>query len=54
VARLATENVTAITADGEQLSNWGAIKVSVSNWRTWAFVAGYFFLSLLSPYIAFD
>ncbi|GLI80730.1 hypothetical protein PoHVEF18_009087 [Penicillium ochrochloron] len=41
VARLATENVTAITADGEQLSNWGAIKVSVSNWRTWAFVAGY-------------
>jgi hypothetical protein len=53
VARLATENVTAITADGEQLSNWGAIKVSVSNWRTWAFVAGYM-VSLLSPYIAFD
>ncbi|KAJ5377125.1 uncharacterized protein N7496_004534 [Penicillium cataractarum] len=41
VARLATENVTAITADGEQLSNWGAIKVSVSDWRTWAFVVGY-------------
>ncbi|KAJ5459529.1 uncharacterized protein N7458_001081 [Penicillium daleae] len=41
VARLATENVTAITADGEQLSNWGAIKVAVSDRRTWAFVVGY-------------
>lgn len=41
IARLATENVTAVTADGAQLSNWGAIKVSVRNWRTWMFVAGY-------------
>lgn len=48
VARLATENVTAITVDGEKLSNWEAIKVSVSNWRTWAFVVGYM-VGLSSP-----
>lgn len=41
VARLATENVTATTADSERLSNWQAMKISVQDWRTWVFVVGY-------------
>ncbi|KAJ5119215.1 hypothetical protein N7526_010852 [Penicillium atrosanguineum] len=41
VARLVTENVTAVTNDSEHLSNWEAVKVSVRDWRTWAFVVGY-------------
>lgn len=41
VARLATENVTAVTEDSERLSNLGACKVACKNWRTWAFVVGY-------------
>jgi MFS family permease len=48
VARLATENVTAVTEDSEQLSNWGAIKVSVKDCRTWAFVVGYMVMPNLS------
>lgn len=41
VARLATENVTAVTEDTALLSNWGAVKVAVRDWRTWVFVVGY-------------
>ncbi|KAL5356407.1 major facilitator superfamily domain-containing protein [Aspergillus floccosus] len=41
VARLARENVTAITEDSEQLSNLGACKVACREWRTWAFIVGY-------------
>ncbi|KAJ6095401.1 hypothetical protein N7486_006147 [Penicillium sp. IBT 16267x] len=41
VARLATENVTAVTKDTALLSNWGAVKVAVRDWRTWVFVVGY-------------
>ncbi|KAJ5994232.1 hypothetical protein N7451_009956 [Penicillium sp. IBT 35674x] len=41
VARLATENVTAVTEDTALLSNWGAVKVAVRDWRTWVFVIGY-------------
>lgn len=41
VARLATENVTATTADSERLTNWQAMKISVQDWRTWVFVVGY-------------
>lgn len=41
VARLATENVTAVTEDSAPLSNWGAVKVASRDWRTWAFVVGY-------------
>ncbi|KAJ5646347.1 vitamin H transporter [Penicillium lividum] len=41
VARLATENVTAVTEDSAPLSNWGAVMVAVRDWRTWGFVVGY-------------
>ncbi|KAJ5111603.1 major facilitator superfamily domain-containing protein [Penicillium argentinense] len=41
VARLATENVTAVTENSERMGNWQAVKVSVCDWRTWAFVVGY-------------
>ncbi|KAJ5749374.1 vitamin H transporter [Penicillium nucicola] len=41
VARLATENVTAITEDSERLTNWQAIVISVKDWSTWAFTIGY-------------
>ncbi|KAJ6020471.1 hypothetical protein N7540_005975 [Penicillium herquei] len=41
VARLASENVTAVTEDSAPLSNWGAVKVAARDWRTWAFVVGY-------------
>ncbi|KAJ5925424.1 hypothetical protein N7454_008063 [Penicillium verhagenii] len=41
VARLASENVTAVTEDNALLSSWGAVKVAVQDWRTWAFVVGY-------------
>jgi MFS family permease len=41
VARLAIENVTAITEDSERLTHWQAIVVSIKDWRTWAFTVGY-------------
>ncbi|KAI9041318.1 MFS general substrate transporter [Aspergillus affinis] len=41
VARLASENVTAMTDDSERLTHWEAIVISVKDWRTWAFVVGY-------------
>ncbi|KAI9040023.1 vitamin H transporter [Aspergillus affinis] len=41
LARLATDNVTAATADSEHLSNLDACKVACRDWRTWAFVIGY-------------
>lgn len=41
VARLATEDVTAVTDDTALLSNWGAVKVAMMDWRTWVFVVGY-------------
>ena len=41
IARLATENVTAITEDSEHLNSLGACKVACKEWRTWAFVIGY-------------
>lgn len=41
VARLAMENVTAVTEDSEHLSNLGACKVAVQDYRTWTFVIGY-------------
>ncbi|KAJ5703359.1 hypothetical protein N7493_011748 [Penicillium malachiteum] len=41
VARLASENVTAVTEDSAPLSNWGAVKVAARDLRTWAFVVGY-------------
>lgn len=41
VARLATDNVTAATANSEHLSNLDACKVACRDWRTWAFVIGY-------------
>lgn len=53
VARFATENVTAMTADGERRSSWAAIKISVGNWRTWAFVVGYM-VSILTLFTLID
>ncbi|KAL4889342.1 major facilitator superfamily domain-containing protein [Aspergillus ambiguus] len=41
LARLATENVTAVTQGGERLSPLQAIMLSVKDWRTWMFVIGY-------------
>lgn len=41
VARLATENVTAITEESERLTHWQAIVLSVQDWRTWMFIVGY-------------
>ncbi|KAH8426545.1 uncharacterized protein LDX57_004281 [Aspergillus melleus] len=41
VARLASENVTAMTDDSERLTHWEAIVISVKDWRTWMFVVGY-------------
>ncbi|KAJ5768685.1 hypothetical protein N7533_001268 [Penicillium manginii] len=41
VARLASENVTAVTTDGEKMGDWEAVKIAVKDLRTWAFVVGY-------------
>jgi MFS family permease len=41
VARLATENVTALTEDSEQMTHWQAVVVSLQDWRTWMFIVGY-------------
>ncbi|KAL5365160.1 major facilitator superfamily domain-containing protein [Aspergillus floccosus] len=41
LARLATENVTAMTEGGERLSPLQAMLLSVKDWRTWMFVIGY-------------
>jgi MFS family permease len=41
VARLATENVTAMTEDSERLTHWKAVVMSVRDWRTWMFIIGY-------------
>ena len=41
LARLATENVTAITEDSERLTHWQAVVVSIRDWRTWMFIVGY-------------
>lgn len=41
VARLVSENVTAVTADGEKMGDLEAIKIAVKDLRTWAFVVGY-------------
>lgn len=41
VARLASQNVTATTADTEHLSNLDACKVACKDLRTWAFIIGY-------------
>lgn len=49
VARLATENVTAVTADGEKMGDWEAVLISIKDLRTWAFVVGYMVSSPISP-----
>ncbi|KAE8368203.1 major facilitator superfamily domain-containing protein [Aspergillus caelatus] len=41
IARLESDNVTAMTEDGERLSPWQAVLGSVKDWRTWMFVIGY-------------
>ncbi|KJK62434.1 Major Facilitator Superfamily protein [Aspergillus parasiticus SU-1] len=41
IARLESDNVTAMTEGGERLSPWQAILASVKDWRTWMFVIGY-------------
>ncbi|KAB8224601.1 major facilitator superfamily domain-containing protein [Aspergillus novoparasiticus] len=41
LARLESDNVTAMTEGGERLSPWQAILASVKDWRTWMFVIGY-------------
>ncbi|KAJ5963113.1 major facilitator superfamily domain-containing protein [Penicillium waksmanii] len=41
VTRLASQNVTATTADTEHLSNLNACKVACQDPRTWAFIIGY-------------
>ncbi|CAG8256862.1 unnamed protein product [Penicillium salamii] len=41
VARLASENVTALTEKSQRMTHWQAIVRSIRDWRTWIFVAGY-------------
>lgn len=41
IARLESDNVTAMTDGGERLSPWQAILASMKDWRTWMFVIGY-------------
>ena len=50
IARLESDNVTAMTEDGERLSPWQAVLGSVKDWRTWMFVIGYMVIRFtLSP-----
>ncbi|PYI12432.1 MFS general substrate transporter [Aspergillus sclerotiicarbonarius CBS 121057] len=51
VARLATDDVTAMTEDSVQLSHWHAVVKSAKYWRTWGFVVGtlsYFYPTLVA------
>ena len=41
VARLAAEDVTALTEGSQRLTHWQAVVRSIQDWRTWIFVVGY-------------